>query len=1197
MRSRALFLMVILFLAILSIINFPANVKAQEEGRIEVSSPTFSQFSVLEIKVYDPDIAYPDNPLAAMPTVRVKTGYQVYTVSMYQSTEGYWFGYIRVWSWIDSNGNGLWDSDEPIIIDLDQSGTCTTGDFNYTAGSFITMGTGQTLTGVIPANPPTQDSQLGSGEHAWSGAFNDVTSIYANPGEKITIEYVDVNPPGVKIAEAMYTSVEGRVKFDRGIYPEKAKVYLTIEDPDLNEDPTIVESYTLTPGSLNFAADVKVLGGLLSVYVNDNLTFKELTISETGENTGVFTSTISEGDFRPPNVTAPATIMAKYIDYSSPTLQKIPNPSKYREKKDYASVLTYTGEISFSKSIYRIGENVTVRLVEPDLNVDSKVNDTTTYGGPGSVWITSTTDPVGFPIILVETGVDTGIFEGNFTLSFRETIPPDVLKVSSGDYIYANYTDEKNRAGVENYTVTAIATFRTFTANITLDRSIYGPLHIGKVTVCDPDENLDFSRPDIISYTENITTIESSWVGGESGPWGITLVETGNNTDTFEGFFVVSPWEEKEGSTPTVKAPPGSSLTLTYNERMDEYGGSRPHVLTAMCRTFRGNVTLDKPIYSPGRAHSTNCLVPEHGGLVTIEVTDPDLNRNVDAVDLYRETNKTLLISVLKPDETVRAPYPIWLNLTETGNNTGIFFSKHWLNESVKTGDLVEVTYVDRFDESGNPVNITAKAPIQTHSGILSVSKATVYPGGKITVTVRDEDWNLNPYVRDVIPAGNIKDWGGVDVESTFPGETGTQIVLVETEPNSGIFTGEVELGRTIQADAGDTITIRYNDEQDATGGGVRLIEKVKVSATTGEIKLNKQYYPISGIVEVTVIDPDRNKDSAFAESIGADEVAIKSTSQTIPVNLDKPLLETGPNTGIFTGKFQLKPMPETQPSLKNGICYVKHGDWIMVTYTDPMGEGNVKDIPITAKAQINQTTAKLSFDKVGYMFNDTAVITLIDPDLNEESTITEFVNVSVFSSTDLAGVNIVLAETGPDTGIFTGEVRFADETVGSKLKVSIGDVVIAKYIDENPNPSDVPGWVEGTPIPSIEVTARTTIGLAAGVPPVESSIPMLLDSQGRVVGKVIVDIPVIISSNLTNKAFEDLSLLYIVQVKDSGGRVVYLSFISGTLPAQQSYTYGIQWKPEKPGSYVIEVYVWKSWLEPRALSRVVSLPIIVFPL
>ncbi|RLI31305.1 hypothetical protein DRO51_03925, partial [Candidatus Bathyarchaeota archaeon] len=132
MKGRALFLMVILFLAILSIINFPANVKAQEEGRIEVSSPTFSQFSVLEIKVYDPDIAYPDNPLAAMPTVRVKTGYHVYTVSMYQSTEGYWFGYIRVWSWIDSNGNGLWDSDEPIIIDLDQSGTCTTGDFNYT---------------------------------------------------------------------------------------------------------------------------------------------------------------------------------------------------------------------------------------------------------------------------------------------------------------------------------------------------------------------------------------------------------------------------------------------------------------------------------------------------------------------------------------------------------------------------------------------------------------------------------------------------------------------------------------------------------------------------------------------------------------------------------------------------------------------------------------------------------------------------------------------------------------------------------------------------------------------------------------------------------------------------------------------------------------------------------------------------------
>ncbi|MCX8175841.1 MAG: hypothetical protein N3E48_01250, partial [Candidatus Bathyarchaeota archaeon] len=752
-------------------------------------------------------------------------------------------------------------------------------------------------------------------------------------------------------------------------------------------------------------------------------------------------------------------------------------------------------------------------------------------------------------------------------------------------------------AGMENYPVTAIAKFKTFTANVTLDRSIYGPLHIGKITVYDPDENTDFKRPNIISYTENVITVKSRWVGGESGPWGITLIETGNNTDKFTGFFIVSPWEEKAGSTPTVKAPPGASLTLTYNERFDEYGGSKPHVLAAVCKTFRGNVTLDKPVYSPGSVHPTSCLVPEHGGLVTVNVVDPDLNRNADAVDLYRETNQILLINALKPDGTVRTSYPTWLNLTETGNNTGIFFSRHWLSSHVKKGDLIEVTYLDRFDESGKPLNITVKAPIRTHSGILSVSGTTVHPGGKITVTVRDEDWNLNPYVKDTIPAGNIGDWGGVDVLSTFPGAVGIQIVLVETEPNSGIFTGEVKLGRTIHADAGDTITIRYNDEQDANGNGVKLVEKVKVSATTGEVTLNKQNYPISGVVEVKVKDPDRNKDPASAESIGADEVTIKSTSQTTPVNLDKPLIETGPNTGVFTGKFQLKPMLEAQTSPVNGVCYVAYGDWIVVTYVDPIGEDNVKDIHVTAKAQITQTTAKLSFDKASYMFNDTAVITLVDPDLNEESTIIEFVNVNVFSSTDLAGVSIVLAETGSNTGVFKGEVRFADESIGSKLKVNVGDVVTTKHVDTNPNPSDVPGWVKDTPIPYIEVTAKATIGLAAGVPPVETAIPTLLDLQGRVVGKVIVDIPIVISSNLTNKAFEDLSVLYIVQVKDADGRVVYLSFISGVLPTQRSYTYGIQWQPEKSGIHTIEIYVWKSWLEPRALSKVISLPVIVFPL
>ncbi|MCX8176276.1 MAG: hypothetical protein N3E48_03480, partial [Candidatus Bathyarchaeota archaeon] len=88
MKNKTLFLMFVLLLATLTIANFPVNVKAQIGGKIEVSSPTFSQFSVLEIRVYDPDIAYPDNKHAAMPKVKVVTGYQTYTVSMYQSVDG-----------------------------------------------------------------------------------------------------------------------------------------------------------------------------------------------------------------------------------------------------------------------------------------------------------------------------------------------------------------------------------------------------------------------------------------------------------------------------------------------------------------------------------------------------------------------------------------------------------------------------------------------------------------------------------------------------------------------------------------------------------------------------------------------------------------------------------------------------------------------------------------------------------------------------------------------------------------------------------------------------------------------------------------------------------------------------------------------------------------------------------------------------
>jgi hypothetical protein len=70
--------------------------------------------------------------------------------------------------------------------------------------------------------------------------------------------------------------------------------------------------------------------------------------------------------------------------------------------------------------------------------------------------------------------------------------------------------------------------------------------------------------------------------------------------------------------------------------------------------------------------------------------------------------------------------------------------------------------------------------------------------------------------------------------------------------------------------------------------------------------------------------------------------------------------------------------------------------------------------------------------------------------------------------------------------------------------------------------------------------------------------------------------------------------MLYIVQVKDATGRVVFMAYISGTVPAGKAFTFGLPWTPETAGDYTIEIYAWKSWTEPTPLSEPVSQTITV---
>ena len=88
--------------------------------------------------------------------------------------------------------------------------------------------------------------------------------------------------------------------------------------------------------------------------------------------------------------------------------------------------------VSLDKSSYTTQDSPEINLSDPDANVDP--NSTNTV----HVTVTSTTDKTGIPITLVETGPNTGIFEGSFSFT-TGTSSATSIQIASGDDVKVSY--------------------------------------------------------------------------------------------------------------------------------------------------------------------------------------------------------------------------------------------------------------------------------------------------------------------------------------------------------------------------------------------------------------------------------------------------------------------------------------------------------------------------------------------------------------------------------------------------------------------------------------------------------------------------------------------------------------------------------------------------------------------------------------
>ncbi|MEO9277833.1 MAG: hypothetical protein ABI340_08680 [Nitrososphaera sp.] len=374
---------------------------------------------------------------------------------------------------------------------------------------------------------------------------------------------------------------------------------------------------------------------------------------------------------------------------------------------------------------------------------------------------------------------------------------------------------------------------------------------------------------------------------------------------------------------------------------------------------------------------------------------------------------------------------------------------------------------------------------------------------------------------------------------------------------------------------------------------------------SSGPIHFNKKVFGWTDQVYITVYAPDFNSDPNMIDVIGLtsdDKVTVSTTGHSIPYQL----VETGADTGIFTGYVILTGDPTqkgttgvdgqgTNPSGIESTCQPVCGptegflpstgnDGITVSFE------YTRDRTVTGSAIIKWNEGNIKWFQSNYLTNSQGVVEIIDPDMNLNPKSVDKFETSIWSDSDTGGIKLAMTETGPDTGIFDGMVYFTTDlkSSGNRLHVTDGDTVTAEYIDRTlPFPHS----------PSDELRMNATATIGTTVSPLDrapASNPRILDSNGTSLDRVTAGQQIQIVSEITSNEKNKQPFAYLVQVQDSSGITVSLSWITGSLEPNQILTLGQSWEPKLPGKYTAQIFVWQGIVDPDALSSPLTLQISV---
>ncbi|WP_100183187.1 hypothetical protein [Candidatus Nitrosotenuis aquarius] len=914
---------------------------------------------------------------------------------------------------------------------------------------------------------------------------------------------------------------------------------------------------------------------------------------------------------------------------------------------DQEDAPTHSGVVSFNQPTYKKADTVVVTLEDQDLNTDvdlidiyTTVNSTnlgtqdTAVDAVGATGLPTLTngDALGRLLdvtfddarwkdtnnacatslrsegidvglftsgfTLIETGPATGIFTGDFI------VPGKVCNISTGVQtspvnaqgldMEVNYVDFRDASG-QIVEVGDGAGIRANTGSVSLDRTVY-PVPFGSFDdFSTPTDNTAPSGRSI--FPIHLTGIGTNGIDASEtlGDGALTIHVQVNDPDfdtSASGEDIIA-----ENVTGTNKGPVKVTVSRGQNHVILGYAGG----------SIVKNGVMDVGADNTGNGVSS---VRQLGPITETSPSSGIFEFDLDVLYTDGPASTTCPATATSGFDSLLTPGSKGTVTTrfDTAASSG--------NYCILQGDIITVEYTDPADASGDQNTVTDSATFDLRNGALQSDKSVYIIGSDMILTLIEPDLDLDndlaeTYDLDLIEwdsdaaTTTMGDKGGSTNQAAFDPEPSD---LRETGDSTGIFQVVVEIPETLSNDKlerGEEIVLEYTDwgpsGADYVGQEDEDINLTVFTSNFGAtVELDQKVYTWTDKVYITVVAPDQNFDSNLIDEIGEQNSdPLKVATRGNALNKYK-LVETGTDTGIFTGEVILTgfnhdangaqqsggtPTATTSGSgPTSGFLSADDDDGLTVSYEFS------EDETVVGSALIRWNIGEVAWLEASYPASGTGVVRVIDPDMNLNPEAVDNFNANVWSDSDAGGIDLTVTETNEATGIFEGTVFFTttDDSSGHRLRVAEGDTVTAEYQDNTlPDPY--------TTADELDITGTAFIGTV--VPPLErapASNARVVDAFGNTLDEVSVDQQVQITADLTNGQDREQPFAYLVQIQDENGVTVSLAWITGSLSAGQSFSPALSWIATAPGTYTATVFVWESVDNPTALSPPVSVDITV---